>query len=78
MLYARADMSPKNTIVFKSAFGYFLLFLVVWLLIVGSTWLDPDKEIIWKGLWTSFLVLQIPTVILTLMVKFRLDKDKIE
>ena len=69
-------MNPKSTIVFKSALGYFLIFLVVWLLIVGGTWIDPDKTIVWRGLWTSFLVLQIPTVILTLIVKFRLDKDK--
>lgn len=77
-LCARAIMSPKNAIVFKSALGYFLFFAVVWLLVIGLSWLDPEKEILLGGLLPSFLVIQIPTVILTLLVKFKLDKNPIE
>jgi heme A synthase len=77
-LCARENMSPKNTIVFKSALGYFLFFTVLWLLVIGLSWLDPEKEILLGGLLPSFLVTQIPTVILTLLVKFKLDKNPIE
>ncbi len=71
-------MSPKNTIVLNKALGLFTFFALAWVLVIGLSWLDPEKEVLLGGLLPSFLVMQIPTVVLTLLFKHKLDKNPIE
>ena len=71
-------MSPKNHIVLKAGISYFIGFVIIWFGILFEVWLDDDSEITLKGELISFAVLQILTLVLTLRVKFKMDRNPID
>jgi len=77
-LYVQESMSSDNQIIFKSLIGYGLFFFVIWLILSAILILTGSAEISVKGLGFSFLVLQIPTLILVVQTKIRLNKNPIK
>jgi len=71
-------MSPKNQIILKSAIGNSAIFIVVWLGILLEAWIDVEDEINLKGAFLSFLLLQALALVLTLRVKWKLDRNPIQ
>ena len=71
-------MSPNNQIVFKSLLGYGLFFSVIWLVLSGVLIFTGSADVSAKGLSTSFLVLQVPTLFLVIKTKLKLDKNPID
>ena len=71
-------MSPKNQIIFKSAIGNSAIFIMVWLGILFEIWIDAEDEINLKGASLSFLLLQVFALVLTLRVKWKLDRNPIQ
>jgi hypothetical protein len=78
MLYVQESMSPNNQIVFKSLIVYGLFFFVIWLVLSAVLILTGAAEVSVKGLGTSFLVLQVPTLFLAIKTKLRLNKNPIK
>jgi hypothetical protein len=71
-------MSPNNQIVFKLLIGYASFFCSVWVVISAILIFTGSAEFTVKGLGFSFLVMQIPTLILVVKTKLRLNKNPIE
>jgi len=71
-------MSPNNQIVFKSLIGYGSFFCVAWVVISAVLIFTGSAEFTVKGFGFSFLVMQIPTLILVVKTKLRLNKNPIE
>ena len=77
-LYVQESMSPDNQIVFKSLIGNGLFFFVIWLVLSMVLIFTGSAEFSVKGLGFSFLVLQLPTLILVVKTKLRLNKNPIK
>jgi hypothetical protein len=77
-LYVQESMSPDNQIVFKSLIGYGAFFVLLWLILSMVLILSGSAEFSVKGLGFSFLVLQVPTLILVIKTKLRLNKNPIK
>ena len=71
-------MSPKNQIILKAAIGNFTVFIVVWSGILLAAWLDVEENVSLKGALLSFMLLQALALILTLRVKWKLDRNPIQ
>jgi hypothetical protein len=71
-------MSPDNHIVFKSLIGYGAFFFLLWFILSMVLILTGSAEFSVKGLGVSFLVLQVPTLILVIKTKLRLKKNPIK
>ena len=78
LLYVQESMSPDNQIVFKSLIGYGSFFFIIWLILSMVLIFTGSAEFSVKGLGLSFLVLQLPTLILVVKTKLRLNKNPIK
>ena len=71
-------MTLNNEIVLKSLIGYGLFFSIIWLVLAGVLILSGSAEFSVRGLGFSFLVLQVPTLVLVIKTKLRLSKSAIK
>ncbi|KKO43798.1 hypothetical protein WG68_18835, partial [Arsukibacterium ikkense] len=77
-LYVRKVMTLNNEIVLKSLIGYGLFFFIIWLVLAGVLIFSGSAEFSVRGLGFSFLVLQVPTLVLVIKTKLRLSKSAIK
>ena len=78
LLCVQESMSPDNQIVFKSLIRYGLFFFIIWLVLSMVLIFTEAAEFSVKGLGFSFLVLQLPTLVLVIKTKLRLNKNPIK
>lgn len=77
-LYVRKVMTLNNEIVLKSLIGYGMFFFVIWLVLASILIFSGSAEFSVRGLGFSFLVLQVPTLVLVIKTKLRLSKSAIK
>ncbi|WMB71363.1 hypothetical protein RA178_13040 [Shewanella oncorhynchi] len=71
-------MSLNNEIILKSLIGFGLFFFIIWLVLACILIFSGSAEFSVKGLGLSFLVLQIPTLVLVIKTKLRLSRSAIK